>query len=157
LAGFLGVIDRLYREHVAGSLPPLGIRAIYVSPLRALTYDMRKNLHAPLAGLGVAETIRIASRTGDSTPAERAKKLSRVSRGARPLRVRYQLRQCRRGSIPFPRNHRAAEQPFLSAGFVGVAESFCETGSCWPADVHGFSLILAAKFRRMALAKIQRH
>jgi len=72
LAGFLGVIDRLYREHVAGTLAPLGIRAVYVSPLRALTYDMRKNLHAPLAGLGVDESIRIASRTGDSTPAERA-------------------------------------------------------------------------------------
>jgi ATP-dependent Lhr-like helicase len=73
LAGFLAVIDRLYREHVAGQLAPLGIRAIYVSPLRALTYDMRKNLEAPLAGLGVVESIRIASRSGDSSPSERAK------------------------------------------------------------------------------------
>jgi len=32
LAGFLGVIDRLYREHEAGTLPSLGIRAVYVSP-----------------------------------------------------------------------------------------------------------------------------
>jgi len=71
LAGFLGIIDLLYREHVAGSLPPQGIRAVYVSPLRALTYDMRMNLAAPLAGLGVTDAIRIASRTGDSTPAER--------------------------------------------------------------------------------------
>lgn len=73
LAGFLPVIDRLYREHHEGRLGPLGIRAIYVSPLRALTYDMRKNLQAPLDGLGLAETVRIASRTGDSSPTERAR------------------------------------------------------------------------------------
>jgi Lhr-like helicase len=39
LAGFLGVIARLYREHVAGTLEPLGIRAVYVSPLRAPSKD----------------------------------------------------------------------------------------------------------------------
>jgi hypothetical protein len=35
LAGFLGVIDRLYREHVAGTLAPLGIRAVYAERVRA--------------------------------------------------------------------------------------------------------------------------
>lgn len=72
LAGFLGVIDRLYREHKEGQLRVNQIRALYVSPLRALTYDIRKNLAIPLEELGVAEEIRIASRTGDTTPAERA-------------------------------------------------------------------------------------
>lgn len=73
LAGFLGVIDRLYREHLDKKLRAGRIRALYVSPLRALTYDIRKNLAEPLEGLGVAEKIRIASRTGDTTQHERAK------------------------------------------------------------------------------------
>jgi len=73
LAGFLGVIDRLYREHDAGVLKGHAIRAVYISPLRALTYDIRKNLTLPLEGLGVTEHIRVASRTGDTTPSERAK------------------------------------------------------------------------------------
>ncbi|MFT5469303.1 MAG: ATP-dependent Lhr-like helicase [Verrucomicrobiales bacterium] len=73
LAGFLGVIDRLYREHLDKKLRAGRIRALYVSPLRALTYDIRKNLAEPLEGLGVADKIRIASRTGDTTQSERAK------------------------------------------------------------------------------------
>ena len=72
LAGFLGVLDHLVREHEAGTLGT-GIRAIYVSPLRALTYDIEKNLRAPLEGLGLAGVIRVGMRTGDTTANERAK------------------------------------------------------------------------------------
>lgn len=72
LAGFLAVIDRLYREQAAGTLRSGEIRAIYVSPLRALTYDIRKNLLVPLEGLGMADRIRVASRTGDTLQRERA-------------------------------------------------------------------------------------
>lgn len=72
LAGFLGVIDHLLRLHEAGTLTDV-IHAIYVSPLRALTYDIQKNLHGPLAGLGMTEVIRVGMRTGDTTATERAK------------------------------------------------------------------------------------
>ena len=72
LAGFLGVLDHLVREHEEGTLGT-GIRAIYVSPLRALTYDIEKNLRAPLEGLGLAGVIRVGMRTGDTTANERAK------------------------------------------------------------------------------------
>ncbi len=72
LAGFLGILDHLIREHEAGKLGS-GIRAIYVSPLRALTYDIEKNLRAPLAGLGLENVIRVGLRTGDTTASERAK------------------------------------------------------------------------------------
>lgn len=72
LAGFLGVLDHLIREHEAGTLRD-GIHAIYVSPLRALTYDIEKNLRPPLEGVGLSEVIRIGLRTGDTTSAERAK------------------------------------------------------------------------------------
>ena len=72
LAAFLGVIDHLYRELSSGTLKTGEVRAIYVSPLRALTYDIRKNLVTPLEGLGVADRIHVASRTGDTSTKDRA-------------------------------------------------------------------------------------
>ena len=50
---------------------PAGIAAIYVSPLRALAYDLQKNLQQPLDELSWG-WLRIGARTGDTTPAERA-------------------------------------------------------------------------------------
>ena len=44
LAGFLGVLDFLIREWEAGRLVEDQTVAVYVSPLRALTYDIQKNL-----------------------------------------------------------------------------------------------------------------
>ncbi len=73
LAGFLGIIDRLAREHDEGTLPPKGIRCLYVSPLRALAYDIEKNLRQPLAGLGLEEVITVGMRTGDTSSSERQK------------------------------------------------------------------------------------
>ena len=68
LAGFLGIIDWLVRE-----APPAGyIYAIYVSPLRALTYDIQKNLTRPLEEMGLEEKIRVGLRTGDTSAKERA-------------------------------------------------------------------------------------
>jgi len=72
LAGFLGVLDHLLRSHEADELSE-GIHAIYISPLRALTYDIEKNLHAPLVGIGLQDIIRVAQRTGDTSASERAK------------------------------------------------------------------------------------
>lgn len=72
LAGFLGVLDHLVRAQEAGTLGT-GTVAIYISPLRALTYDIQKNLSAPLAGMGLSEVIRVGVRTGDTTAAERAR------------------------------------------------------------------------------------
>ena len=72
LAGFLGVLDHLLRLHEADALSD-GIHAIYISPLRALTYDIEKNLHAPLVGIGLDGIIRVGQRTGDTTASERAK------------------------------------------------------------------------------------
>ncbi len=72
LAAFLGVFDYLIRTHESPSgLPASGIVAIYVSPLRALAYDLQKNLNAPLAELGWSH-IRVAARTGDTSAKDRA-------------------------------------------------------------------------------------
>ncbi len=73
LAGFLGIIDRLAREHFAADLKPHGIRCVYVSPLRALAYDIEKNLRGPLEGLGLQEVITVGMRTGDTSASERQK------------------------------------------------------------------------------------
>ncbi len=68
LAGFLGIIDQLAR-----ALPLReGIHAIYVSPLRALTYDIQKNLERPLREMGLEGKIRLGLRTGDTPAKERA-------------------------------------------------------------------------------------
>lgn len=70
LAAFLSVFDFLARAHDVRALPN-GIVAVYVSPLRALAYDLRKNLQQPAEELGWS-WLRIGARTGDTTPKERA-------------------------------------------------------------------------------------
>src|SRR5437870_2636166 len=68
LARFLGVFDALIRELDASPLRQ-GVRCVYVSPLRALAYDIEKNLRAPIAGMGLEKELRIHLRTGDTAPA----------------------------------------------------------------------------------------
>ena len=47
-----------------------GVRVVYVSPLKALSYDIERNLRAPLRGIGAEVSVGI--RTGDTSQAERA-------------------------------------------------------------------------------------
>ncbi len=63
LAAFLYGIDRLTPA------PGQGLRLLYVSPLKALNYDIERNLRGPLAGL--ESELRVAVRTGDTPPKER--------------------------------------------------------------------------------------
>src|ERR1051326_9572614 len=64
LAAFLYGIDRL------NASPGGGLRLLYVSPLKALNYDVERNLRGPLAGL--RSELRVAVRTGDTPQKERA-------------------------------------------------------------------------------------
>jgi ATP-dependent Lhr-like helicase len=81
LAAFLMAIDALVREGASGRPLPDETRVVYVSPLRALSNDVEKNLLAPLAGIrqALAELelpdveIRTAVRTGDTPSKERSK------------------------------------------------------------------------------------
>ncbi len=79
LAGFLGVFDFLLRKIDVTSSGPgsppsaTGVQCIYVSPLRALAYDIRKNLQAPIAGMDLERELLVHLRTGDTPAAERAK------------------------------------------------------------------------------------
>jgi ATP-dependent Lhr-like helicase len=51
--------------------PPEHVRVVYVSPLKALAYDIERNLRTPLRGIG-AEDVRVGIRTGDTSQRERA-------------------------------------------------------------------------------------
>jgi ATP-dependent Lhr-like helicase len=78
-AAFLSAIDQLVKEGLQGPLPD-ETRVVYVSPLKALSNDIQRNLEAPLNGireelaaLGLADVeIRAVVRTGDTTQSERA-------------------------------------------------------------------------------------
>ena len=78
LTAFLYAIDRLNEK------PGEGLRVLYVSPLKALNYDLERNLQAPLTGIGLAAQrlgaapprISVASRTGD-TPSEDRRQIAR--------------------------------------------------------------------------------
>ncbi len=79
LAAFLAAIDDLVRQALAGSLPD-ATQVVYVSPLKALSNDIRRNLELPLDGIAAelkamglpATAIRAQVRTGDTPQGERA-------------------------------------------------------------------------------------
>ncbi len=50
-----------------------GVQCIYVSPLRALAYDIEKNLRGPISGMGLEKDLPVHLRTGDTTQANRAR------------------------------------------------------------------------------------
>ena len=62
LAAFLWALDR--------ARPGGGTQVLYVSPLKALNYDVERNLRGPLAGIG--SELAVAVRTGDTPARERA-------------------------------------------------------------------------------------
>ena len=89
LAAFLWAIDRLM--HRPADAPP-GYRVLYISPLKALAYDVDRNLRTPLAGVlraaerlgagaagapdaGALQPVRVDVRTGDTTATERRRHL----------------------------------------------------------------------------------
>jgi ATP-dependent helicase Lhr and Lhr-like helicase len=68
LAAFLWALDRLAGQPRADGA---GTRVVYVSPLKALAYDIERNLRVPLRGIG-AEGVSVGIRTGDTPQRERA-------------------------------------------------------------------------------------
>lgn len=78
LAAFLAAIDDLVRKGCEGKLEDT-TQVVYVSPLKALSNDIERNLQFPLKGVaeelknsGEAEVkIRVGLRTGDTTTSER--------------------------------------------------------------------------------------
>src|SRR6202043_3253229 len=79
LAAFLTALDSLFQEGLRGPLPD-EVRVVYVSPLKALSTDIHRNLGLPRRGIAQrAEAsgidpprITAAVRTGDTSQSERA-------------------------------------------------------------------------------------
>jgi ATP-dependent Lhr-like helicase len=78
LAAFLACLDQLVRQGIAGGLSDQ-TQVVYISPLKALSNDIRRNLEIPLLeisdlaakeGIPLPE-IRVQVRTGDTPPSER--------------------------------------------------------------------------------------
>ncbi|MBO0767916.1 MAG: DEAD/DEAH box helicase, partial [Solirubrobacterales bacterium] len=69
LAAFLWAIDQLAFRRGNSKSPAV----VYVSPLKALSYDVDRNLRVPLAGIGA--DLSVAVRTGDTPQGERQKML----------------------------------------------------------------------------------
>ena len=84
LAAFLWALDRLSRAADDPERPD-GVRVVYVSPLKALVYDVERNLRAPLAGLQrtaerlevFTRPIQVAVRTGDTPQRDRQRMIRR--------------------------------------------------------------------------------
>lgn len=82
LTAFLVCIDQLLKRLIQND-PPKGVHTLYISPLKALNYDIERNLEAPLAGIQNKATelkidlpeIRVAVRTGDTPQKERERAL----------------------------------------------------------------------------------
>jgi ATP-dependent Lhr-like helicase len=78
LAAFLASLDALFRQGAEDHLPD-ETQVVYVSPLKALSNDIRKNLQEPLSGIrallgqsnGQNIDVRAEVRTGDTTAAQR--------------------------------------------------------------------------------------
>lgn len=84
LSAFLSCIDRLFRQAIAGELTDQ-TEVVYVSPLKALSNDIRRNLQTPLEEIRALaaveghepQEIRALVRTGDTPSSERQKMVRR--------------------------------------------------------------------------------
>lgn len=80
LAAFLNCLDSLVRQGLENGGLPDATQVVYVSPLKALSNDIHRNLEQPLAEINALAQemgtplpeIRVAVRTGDTTAKERA-------------------------------------------------------------------------------------
>jgi ATP-dependent Lhr-like helicase len=82
LAAFLACLDRVTQLPASAAA---GVRVLYVSPLKALAYDIERNLRAPLSGIARAaeklgariRPVQVSIRTGD-TPEKQRRQLARA-------------------------------------------------------------------------------
>ena len=81
LAAFLSAIDTAFAGGGNRSARSKGVKVLYISPLRALNYDIERNLREPLAGISEVflkrgdevREVSVAVRTGDTSSADRAR------------------------------------------------------------------------------------
>ncbi len=71
LAGFLPTLCDFAPSMLGDTPPPEGLHTLYVSPLKALAHDVRRNLLAPIEEMGLP--LKVEARSGD-TPSDRKKR-----------------------------------------------------------------------------------
>lgn len=147
LAAFLLGLDRL------NETPGEGMRLLYVSPLKALNYDIERNLRGPLVGIGSALTVGV--RTGDTPQRDRERMLRTppdilittpeslylllTSRGRELLKTVetvildevHAVAGTKRGAhlaLSLERLERVAEQPFQRIGLSATQRPLAEIG-----------------------------
>ncbi len=147
LAAFLLGLDRL------NDTPGEGMRLLYVSPLKALNYDVERNLRGPLAGIGSALSVGV--RTGDTPQRDRERMLRTppdilittpeslflllTSRGRDLLKTVetvildevHAVAGTKRGthlSLSLERLERVVEQPFQRIGLSATQRPLAEIG-----------------------------
>ena len=147
LAAFLLGLDRL------NETPGEGMRLLYVSPLKALNYDVERNLRGPLAGIGSA--LAVGVRTGDTPQRDRERMLRTppdilittpeslylllTSRGRDLLKTVetlildevHAVAGTKRGAhlaLSLERLERVAEQPFQRIGLSATQRPLAEIG-----------------------------
>ena len=125
LAGFLPTICDLAER------PLDGLHTLYVSPLKALGVDVQRNLHAPIAEMGLA--IRVETRSGD-TPSDR-----KARQRARPPHVLLTTPESlslllvlsrQRPPVRRPRHHHPRRNPCLRAGEARRPAQPCACRGC---------------------------
>jgi len=170
LAAFLLGLDRL------NDTPGNGMRLLYVSPLKALNYDIERNLRGPLAGIGSALSVGV--RTGDTPQRERERMLRTppdilittpeslflllTSRGRDLLKTVetvildevHALAGTKRGAhlaLSLERLERVAERPFQRIGLSATQRPLAEIGRWVAGPAREIQLVDAGQRKELDL------
>ncbi len=126
LAGFLPVLVDLIAH------PGEGLHSLYVSPLKALAVDVRRNLEQPIAEMGLP--IRVETRTGD-TPSDR-----KARQRARPPHILLTTPESLSLLLSYPESDRL---------FVGLKTVVVD-------EVHAFAPTKRGDLLALSIARLQR-
>lgn len=132
LAGFLPTLARFVPSVLGGQSAPEGLHTLYVSPLKALAHDVRRNLMAPVEEIGIG--VRIEARSGD-TPSDR-----KARQRARPPHVLLTTPESLSLLLSYP------EAETIFAGLERVIVD----------EVHAFATGKRGDLLALALARLQR-
>ncbi len=133
LAGFLPTLAAFAPSRLNGAAPPEGLHTLYVSPLKALAHDVKRNLLTPVEDMGLG--IRIETRSGD-TPSDR-----KARQRVRPPHVLLTTPESLSLLLSYP------ESADLFAGLQHVVID----------EIHAFATSKRGDLLALALTRLQAH
>ncbi len=133
LAGFLPTLAAFAPSRLSGAAPPEGLHTLYVSPLKALAHDVKRNLLTPVEDMGLG--IRIETRSGD-TPSDR-----KARQRVRPPHVLLTTPESLSLLLSYP------ESADLFAGLQRVVID----------EIHAFATSKRGDLLALALTRLQAH